>query len=265
MREFTVNRTHPIFEIIEETENHNWFVRIGLREFWIDGNTKFSQLVGGNHICLGIMPDPEHITQTKMRESFKNKYLDHLVGTSLNEYIKRGLCRENLGAFANLKIFTKDDNGVLSKKPNPKSLEILFQLLLQGFPMLRLSSKTDESSVFFRFDSRGKWYTKERKELPELNPALIEIPFARLGREFEELMADAEGDSAAANEAIKVKLLCSFTSMLYNMSFAEKVDEKLLEDPNRVFVVQKPMDMASKLKYQLEKAQAEGRVRQNAR
>lgn len=78
---FTFNKLHPFFEFVEETDNHNQMVRVGLREYLVNGMSTISSMVGGNHIGIGLMPDPEYLTNTAMTESFKNRYMDHLVGT----------------------------------------------------------------------------------------------------------------------------------------------------------------------------------------
>lgn len=259
MRQFVLNKAHPFLEIVEEMENHNWFIRIGLREFYC-GKQPFSQMVQGNHVAVGLLPDPEHITQTKMRESFKNRYLDHLVGTTLNEFVRRVLCRQHLANFANLQLFHRDANKVMTNKLNVSGVEAFVQMIISGFPFLRASSKASDESLIVRFDQRDKWYTKAGEELPALNPGILEFEFARLAREFDELKADAEGDSAAANEAIKAKMLCSVSAVFYRMAFEGEVDLAKLEDPNKITIVEKPLSLSDRLKYDLQKAQEQGRV-----
>lgn len=256
---FTFNKLHPFFEFVEETDNHNQMVRIGLREYVVDGRLQLSKMVDGHHIGIGIMPDPEYLTNTALTESFKNRYMDHLVGTLLNEYLKRVLCRQHLGAFAGLQLFSRE-----TCKPNPKALEILFQMIASGLPFLGVMSKEDDHGVAFRFGSKGSWHTMNHVKLPALEPAGIELDYAKIQREFEGLRSDSENDFSAANEAFKAKILCSVSSMLYNMRFCEEVNPELLEDPNKKLVlVERPVDLAGRLKYDLEKAQKDGRVRSN--
>lgn len=256
---FTFHKLHPFFEFVEEVDNHNHLVRVGLREYVVDGRIQISKMVGGNHVGLGIMPDPEYLTNTALTESFKNRYLDHLVGTLLNEYLKRVLCRQHLGAFAGLQLFSRDTG-----KPNPKALEILFQMIVSGLPFLRVLTKSDDEGIAFRFESNGTWHTMSHFKLPPLDSAGIELNYAKIHREFDGLRADSEGDFSAANEAFKAKILCSVSSMLYNMRFSEEVKPELLEDPNKkLTIVERPVDLAGRLKYDLEKAQKEGRVRSN--
>lgn len=256
---FTFNKLHPFFEFVEETDNHNQMVRVGLREYLVNGMSTISSMVGGNHIGIGLMPDPEYLTNTALTESFKNRYMDHLVGTLLNEYLKRVLCRQHLGAFAGLQLFSRE-----TCKPNPKALEILFQMIASGLPFLSVRSKEDDQGVAFRFDSKGNWYTSERYKLPALDSAGIELDYTKIQREFEGLRSDSENDFSAANEAFKAKILCSVSSMLYNMRFSEEVKPELLEDPNKKLVlVERPVDLAGRLKYDLEKAQKDGRMKSN--
>lgn len=259
MRQFILNKQHPFLEIVEESENHNQFIRLGLREMLCDGQP-FSRMVGGNPVAVGLMPDPEHITQTKMTESFKHRYMDHLVGTTLNEFIRRVMCRQHLANFANLQLFQRDINKVMTNKVSEQALEVFVQMIISGFPFLRASSKSDGESLMVRFDQRGAWKTKDGSELPVLNPGVLEFPYARLSREFDELKADAEGDSAAANEAIKAKMLCSISSVFYRMEFSLPVDESKLVDPNKITVIEKPVSLSDRLKYDLQKAQEQGRV-----
>lgn len=256
---FTFNKLHPFFEFVEETDNHNQMVRVGLREYLVNGMSTISSMVGGNHIGIGLMPDPEYLTNTALTESFKNRYMDHLVGTLLNEYLKRVLCRQHLGAFAGLQLFNRE-----TCKPNPKALEILFQMIASGLPFLKVASKESDTGIAFRFGSKGNWYTSERYQLPELEAAGIELDYAKVQREFEGLRSDSEGDFSAANEAFKAKILCSVSSMLYNMRFSEEVKPELLEDPNKkLILVERPVDLAGRLKYDLEKAQKDGRMKSN--
>lgn len=260
MRDFINNEQHPFLEIYEEQENNNWFCQIGLREFNIDRKVDFSQMVGGNPIALGILPDPEHITQTKMTESFKNRYRDHLVGTTMNEFIKRVMCRKHLGNFANLQLFVRNENKVMTSKLNPAAVEVFFQMVMSGFPFLAGAIKETEKSVVIRIDQRGTWYTRDGQELPKVNPGIIELEYQRLAREFESLLADSEGDSSAVNEAMKGKLLCSLSSVMYRMKFEQEINPETIKDPNKLQIVQKPISLSDRLKYDLQKAQDEGRV-----
>lgn len=249
---FEPRANHPFLEVIFERDCQDIFLQIGFRELFCSG-VAFSKMAQGNHVCLGMIPDPSSF-DVKLSALTDAQYVEHLAGSTMNQFIKRVLCRQHMGAFDALQMF----KGKQSPQLNPQALEVFMQMVLSGFPMLSGKIKTDDEQVQVMFCSRGDWQTKSGYKLPPLAPRVLDFKFATMQNEFELMRFQAKNSHDLAGHAMKAKMLSAVSSLIYGMHYSELVPDAELTDPNRIFVSDKKVVQSNNLEYMLEK------VRRNA-
>jgi len=248
---FEPRKNHPFLDIIFERDCHDIFLQIGFRDLFSSG-LAFSKMTEGNHICLGMIPDPSAFN-VKMSPDTESQYIEHLTGSTLNQFIKRALCRKHMATLDALQLFKGKQAQI-----NLKAFEILVQLILSGFPMLSAKMRTEDDTVTILFHSRGAWTTRTGYALPQLSPRATDFKISEIQNEFEFLRYQAESNHDLANHAMKAKMLSAISSLIYGMHYSEPVPDKEIKDNNKIVVSENKVLQSNQLTYMLEK------VRKNA-
>lgn len=243
-----IREDHPFFEVSGVTFNNEHIFEIGIRPTLKVNNTPMFEIFEQVR-CIGLLPDFKMALGHDIHPSILTACHDHMMGTVVNQFIKR-LNWRNTANIENLVLFPKQADGTLSDEIDFNRLQLLFELLLGQFVMLDCSTKQNDDDKFMLFiHARGDWTTFEGEPLPKLKGIGMEFSKERLRLEFNRFLPELKS-GGLVNDAIKAQIISVLSSHLYSMSFEEPVDSELLAGPHRKLnIIKEPVTLSDLLKH----------------
>jgi hypothetical protein len=242
-----IREDHPFLEISGLTFNNEHIFEIGIRPtLKVNGTPMFE--IFEQVRCIGVLPDFKMALGHNIHPSIMTACHDHMMGTTVNQFIKR-LNWRNTANIENLILFPKQADGTLSDEIDFNRLQLFFELLLGQFVMLDCSTQQPDDDRFMLFiHSRGEWTTFEDEPLPKLRGIGVEFSKERLKTEFNRFLPELKSGTLA-NDAVKAQIISVLSSQLYAMSFDGAVEADLLAGPHRKLnIIKEPVTLADLLK-----------------